>query len=258
MRLVLARFILLSVLPNGNPAALAHEERITKKDTTQGHESEQKEPRPPSVIFQTNIDCQTCAQQTGHKTGNAEHPAHHRIDWLTVAIAIFAGVTAGAMCRQIKTARDAERAWMIADMDPLPDDSPRRDQPYRMVCRIKNMGRTPARLFAKGERRDLQEKTYIPPGKLPEYENMMCWRDGAILPPGGEMVIILYLLSDEIGPVYAGDRSLWIHGFANYRDVFNRPHETRYCFHYRPGLGGKDPATVGFYPDGPAAYNKAT
>jgi len=149
-----------------------------------------------------------------------------------------------------------ERAWMVAEMEPLPDNRP--EVTYRMVCRVKNMGKTPAHLTAKGEQSDVGDRSFRPPDDPPIYGSLIRWENEAILPPGAGMDTLLYLTANQALPVYIGEKSLWVHGFVEYKDSFGNPHETRYCFRYYPRLGGKDVATVGFFPDGPAAYNKAT
>jgi hypothetical protein len=189
----------------------------------------------------------------------------------SLLIAIATLVLAGTAWTQAKAAKvsaiaaklgaeaqiNAERAWMVAKMEDLPSEFVP-DQTLRVVCHVRNMGKTPALLCAKGERKELQDSKYSLPDRPPTYENLIRWDSGAILPPQSEIVVFFYLFSNETSFVYNGERALWIHGFIEYRDAFDKPHETRYCFRYFPRLGGKDTATVGFYPDGPAIYNRAT
>jgi hypothetical protein len=157
-----------------------------------------------------------------------------------------------------------ERAWLAAEIDPLPEDVPA-GLNYRMACRVKNVGKTPAFITESGRLHEIVESS-ANLAELPTYKKgaIDTWGDrGLVLPPEGNLSMVVgYLFGDaETLGVYRGDRTLWVHGLVKYGDVYSvdrTPHEFRYCFRYYPRLGGKDPATVGFVPEGPAQYSKTT
>jgi hypothetical protein len=51
---------------------------------------------------------------------------------------------------------------------------------------------------------------------------------------------------------------LYVYRAINYRDIFGKEHETKYCFMFRPYSTVANPAPRGFYVDGPNGYNTAT
>jgi hypothetical protein len=261
MRLLLIGLVLLTpawLVPA--PPSKDHTEQTPASDTAKRREAKEIEPTPHSVVQQTFVNCAPCKEDRKPDTQSAPTNAYQWGEPLTAVstaiIAAFTLVTVIAICFQIQTTRNSERAWMVAEMEPLPDDPPERT--WRMVCHIRTLGKTPARMRAKGQRKVIEDKSHILPEVPPPYDKIERWDDGAILAPDGGILTFFYLFADETTSVYVGDRVLWIHGFVEYEDTFGRPHETRYCFRYYPRLGGKDLATVGFYPDGPRSYNKAT
>jgi len=96
-----------------------------------------------------------------------------RKDWwdrfyviFTGLLVLVGGLGAGYALRTLKAIRqqsdaimNAERAWMVAQMENLPEPY-QPEQAVRMACHIKNMGRTAAFLVSKGERKEIVEKAY--------------------------------------------------------------------------------------------------
>lgn len=275
MRLLLASFMLLSALPWPNTqqsAPVPGKAAKSQHTETNGNKTASTPNKPPPVpisdenpvasdnsqkLGQTKIDKteqKNISDTVFHKVNLQKDPWDYVYIGATLLLALLTLGIAWTALIQARAVQNAQRAWMVAKMEDLPPEYVP-DQTLRMACHIKNMGKTPARLTEKGERRDLG-------GTLPEtpraYDNIVRWEKGVILPPNSEIVVILYLSAGETLQVYKGEQALWVHGFIEYKDVFGKRHRTRYCFRYYPGLRAKDPATVGFYPEGPVAYSEAT
>jgi hypothetical protein len=58
-------------------------------------------------------------------------------------------------------------------------------------------------------------------------------------------------------PVYEQQSTLWLYGLVDYRDIYDVPHQSRFCFVYHTP-GGFNPNPAGFYTAGPEAYNRCT
>jgi hypothetical protein len=83
-------------------------------------------------------------------------------------------------------------------------------------------------------------------------------REGTVLIPKGKVLRGLTIPATRMAPVELGEYVLDVFGIVEYRDVFGRSHETRYCYGYKPGPTNADPAPRDFYVDGPPTYIKAT
>lgn len=174
----------------------------------------------------------------------------------TLVIAFFTIVMAVTVVRQLYATYVTERALFVAEMERPPGYE--EGKMLRLACHMKNMGETSAWVSAKGQSKRLLDKSVVLPTK-PIYDEEENWSSkGLLLPPNGTIYPIFYLVPGDARHVYNGDKTLWIYRYIKYRDIFRRRHETRYCFRYYPQIGGEDPATCGFYPDGPPDYNEAT
>ena len=158
---------------------------------------------------------------------------------------------------QIATTRGIERAWMVAYVDDLPAQPPQSG--LRIACNITNTGHTPAIIMAKAQRRQIENIDYVLPEQWAGYgDRTIRFHDGAVVAPEGIAGTFHNLSPEEAQSVYCGERSLWLHGFVEYKDVFGRRHETRYCLKFYSRMGMRDRPRVGFFPDGPSSYTKAT
>jgi hypothetical protein len=245
-------------LHNGTPAA----RQSTNAEKQNAYSNNVSSVNMTEVSLQDN---QAAARE--EKQEQAREERQDSFNHWILGIGILQGIalflTAYVIWQQTVAAKNSERPWMVAQMENLPELTENNlpgqaASVLRMACHIKNMGRTPAILYSKAERKEVADKLYELPSQPPAYENIVKWQKGALLPPGAEIVVIFYLYQDETRPVYDGNKTLWIHGFIEYKDAFGYSHVAQYCFKYYPRLGGKDPATVGFYPDGPPKYNEAT
>ncbi len=161
--------------------------------------------------------------------------------------------------------KSAERPWVLATLDGRafrPDTM--NDAVIRVVCNCENYGRTPPTinaLVAKMIQLDrtqtlAPEPNYSATDVQAQTSELLL--APVVLPPGGRIQRPFYLPRLGRLAVERGDAILYIYGQVLYRDAFGDEHETRFCYEFKPALGGADPAIAGFYISGPAPYNKAT
>ncbi len=79
-----------------------------------------------------------------------------------------------------------------------------------------------------------------------------------VVEPGREIPSPAYVQSGTFSGVYSKERFLHIYGMLTYRDAWDQPHETRFCYCYYVSQGANDVLAEAFYPVGPKAYNKQT
>lgn len=124
---------------------------------------------------------------------------------------------------------------------------------------VRNCGKTVARItLAKARFLVLPDGQQLPAG--PDYEGAGFHTLGAttLLPPDTPSQGLQPGISNlQLMPVYERKATLWLYGFIDYRDINDRPHQTRFCFEYRVP-GGFNPNLKGFYISGPEAYTGCT
>jgi hypothetical protein len=192
--------------------------------------------------------------QTGRMSRQAD--LMNRQNTIAISSARAAKEAADAALKQANHVVAAERAWMVAAMNPLAKTRTRASL-YRIAPRLRNRGKTPAFILetaggavvlASGD----PLPDIIPPLAVEKWEE-----PGIPLAPeaefGGE---IIQPFSDE-GAVLKGDVVLWVFGYVKYRDALVKDiRESRYCFRWEgPDLGHPEGQ---FVIDGPPGYNKAT
>jgi hypothetical protein len=150
--------------------------------------------------------------------------------------------------------------------DPEPKD-PQFMDPFHhgFPILIKNVGKTPARI----------EKVYTQyvflqrrPELLedePAYIDAMK-EQSFLLIPNDETPVMTYLTMNaglltkgEVSAIHAQAAFLYAYGVINYKDVYDRAHETRfgYVYHF-PDAGFVNIERTGFRRGGPEAYNRQT
>ncbi len=174
----------------------------------------------------------------------------------TLVVAIFTVVMVQVFRNQSRATKIAERAWIVPDaQEPAPYEP---DKILRHVILLKNTGRTTAWITAIGSRGKLvtsEDKLPQPP----EYDMASpIPKNGTPLAPGGFVERPFWLTSAEAAQAETGELILYLFGIVRYRDVFGEEHETRFCFQFKPALGGTDPAMRDLYVGGPMSYLNAT
>jgi hypothetical protein len=191
---------------------------------------------------------------------------------LTGALVVLTLAYVIVACRQVKTSRSIERAWIVArpmDRSPTLFSAPGPADGFRETPRnafgvsIHNMGRTPARILSStlvyiriDSFRELPaEPTY---GEVNAH-------DGLILVPNGEpigRVAFLFpepvLSKEQAAAVTAKRAFVYAYGVIKYLDVFGCLHSTQFGYVYNFPQAGEPQLLKGFMPGGPAAYNRAT
>jgi hypothetical protein len=162
-----------------------------------------------------------------------------------------------AVSFQIRDYRTRERAWVLVTIDhhaPIDFGA----DAYRFAGRMENYGATPARII----RRDhfhayVQRGEHLP--KKPKYLTEMGGEQFGfhISPKGGEP---LYWTGSKTGmeDIKKGERILYFYGRVQYRDIFGRKRETRYCYRYYPTIEDSIDTHFGFFPEGPPEYTRMT
>jgi len=266
------------VIAAPSPAAENHSRHAPPGSNPKESKPEEAQPAPPPLIQQTTVNCQPATQETSPKKDASTKPTHDLIEWLnagsTFVVAVFAVVTAVAIFRQVWTARDTDRAWIMATpitrsppLGFIPEvgdalDVPGRDQRNIFACAIKGTGNTPAQLidatvrYRRAERfEDIpQEPEYLPRGQLNDLPLVKddSFAVVAILEPNA------ILSRTNRDAVIAGQQFLYAYGAVAYKDVFGRKHETRFGYIYHFPQGG-DPTPNEFRRERlPIAYNRAT
>lgn len=208
------------------------------------------------------------------KKGREDKPAPSWIDQVagfsTLAIAFFTFITIGVFIFQIKSTRDVERAWITATIEEIPEELdwvtvPAIGIDWTLEINLENHGRTPAKITSYRQRYCIIEKGQIPDS--PDYE--ACAIDEQAVPLGGRILTPNEKI--QLKSVFEGGRpaqsqieavrwdtsTMLAYGIIEYRDAFQRRHETRYCFTYIV-TRNKPPCTGFFNLGGPAKYNRTT
>ena len=123
----------------------------------------------------------------------------------------------------------------------------------------KNYGRTEARITA-GRAKLLN----VPKGEQlptdPDYgaAGFQIVDTEILLPPEAIVQPFRLGISNlDFKPIYEGRSTIWIYGFIDYRDIYDRPHQSRFCFLYHVP-GGFNPGPAGWYGGGPPLYSRCT
>jgi hypothetical protein len=166
-----------------------------------------------------------------------------------------AKVSADAAKDSFQSVIDSERAWVVADAPRVQTDIAS-GQSVRVLCTVRNRGKTMARVIAKGENYSI-EATPDNLAASPDYGKPADWPDGVVLSPASESVLTRTLQvanSETWQRVSNGSMVLFVFGFVKYLDVFNREHESRYIFRFETTWerGGA------FYVEYKTEYNLAT
>ncbi|MGA8215600.1 MAG: hypothetical protein WB799_18525 [Candidatus Sulfotelmatobacter sp.] len=235
-------------------------EESAKRTSTHREEKDKSTPTPQIVVIQANQEPASHQENQQPKTENATKHPHDWIDRLnafsTLVIALFTIGMVIVIGIQIREYRIRERAWvtfLLPEKAVVQKTKGGQPDGYRIVGCIKNIGNTPATIVRK-----FHFKSVLEPGEdfqaTPPYLDTKESQTEYLMIPGAIEPAIVEIEEHEVLNLH----QLRIHvlGQVVYRDVFGKPHETRYCLRYYPQpTADRQP---GFYPEGPSAYLKVT
>ena len=177
-------------------------------------------------------------------------------------VAKAAAKNADATHKTVEALMMGQRAWVIVTIGDIPPFTP---EPNTLeILWVKptfiNCGKTPARITRIRAREHQVSKV----DELPEepiYEGtgiIVAKFDGnAFLPPNANVQPVNVGISgSDFVPIRQGKSVLYLYGFVDYLDVYDRQRTTRFCFIYHVP-GGFNPSPEAFYLGGPARYNEA-
>jgi hypothetical protein len=184
--------------------------------------------------------------------------------WITGIYTIVSGLTLWAIWHQNRSTQNAERAVLIPQWDNMVHINPEHKNgdplSHCFQWTFANWGKGPAFIdetFAEMALIDAIESLPTRP-KFGKPKHFM----GDPVPPGKAFEPGFYAPMKETrsfeiveAEYRTGGKILYVYGFVRYRDMFGRPHETRFGLRYRaaPELRHE---YDGFLMDGPKAYNK--
>jgi hypothetical protein len=189
---------------------------------------------------------------------------------VTFVYAVFAGLQWGAIKETARASHETitkmNRPWIAIKMSNPPSTTrPPRilDQatPIRIIYSPYNRGNSLAWVTSVWMKACTLPAEGVLPEK-PDYWTEPCGvtlRDCEILvEPGGGIPSPAYVPAGVFQGVYAKETFLHIYGILTYRDAWDQPHETRFCYCYYVSSGPNDVLAEAFYPVGPKEYNKQT
>lgn len=220
---------------------------------------------PPTVVHPQIVLCEHPGQD---KQGQRNDEHDRKMDVVdrinsvsTAVVALFTFLTFLVFRGQLRATKISERAWMVSkSISELPTYSAIGHQPDTFQIRflLANMGRTPAWITGMGSRANL-----LPKGKTLPLEPEYDWAgpfpsEGTVLPPDANIPQGVDITLVNLSQLDSGVITLYFYGVVQYRDIFRKKHETKYCYVFKLGPNPSDPSPRDFYIGGPAGYNRAT
>jgi hypothetical protein len=274
-------FLLLLAVPLGadkaQPAG-SESGQHTKATESKAGESGESHNSQATVTYQQAVCSMLGACESQGQTPKNADPSRDWVDWVnafsTSVIAAFTVLLFFAVIGQTRTSKNAERAWVIVSPveaapvvgfipergDPLNEPGP--NQQNAFICSFKNTGETPARLVDAAVIYRMVQRLGDVPAE-PDY-GQKCSLNDLPLVKEDSISWIAFLLPEIIltklqaSAVRSRQAFLYAYGVVDYRDVFGRPHETRFGYTYSFPHGG-DTRPPGFRREElPQAYNRAT
>jgi len=254
----------VSLLATSIVAAQQSSRKNQKATKAQPPSTQKQQPNSsnPPVVGQNRTATQPTEQQ---KTPEEHNSAQERHDWIdklnavsTTIIAFFTVLLFVGIVFQIKAYRDKERAWVMFFIVDHPVSNAKSGQTlFTFVGFIKNVGGSPAIILdgwhcgeTIGKDKQLpKEPRYVGQERNFQTEYPMV--------PQGAQPVTFDLTVNDMDKVRSGEDILYIYGFIKYRDIFGSLRENRYCYRYFPPGGGPG-ASIGYFPEGPNAYNRVT
>jgi len=133
-------------------------------------------------------------------------------------------------------------------------------KPGKIVYTVKNYGRSPGWVTSQWANakivsviNGLDDKPDYFSGK----GSMAIPKCDDFLEPESDLKNEIFVSSDDIDTVASGTSFLYVYGIITYRDVWNKTHDTRFCFYWHaPQSGDLNP--LGWYAEGPVGYSRQT
>lgn len=202
-----------------------------------------------------------------------------------------ATIAAEAAKQSAQALMDGERAWLLVEEvgiaeDPIAaaieqaGDGPVQIGGTWLECTgatfaIVNYGKTPGRILAVDARTEIGTSREEPPNAKEVYEsgamkNIMVLMIGTnktnvieehIVPQQGTRIEIArfppfnHLTAEKLTRIKNDADFLWVYGIVRYKDVYDRQHETKFCYRY---IVPPEEPLIHFCLRGPESYNKAT
>ncbi len=241
--------------------------------------------QPPPTSLKTEGNTPTSNKNSDQKqtecTTNPKNAGSSDSSAPTWIIAGFTCLTFIVFCYQIKIIHDTERAWVLVTdfrkpvhlewITVTPAIFPREEFEWT----IKNTGRTPARIIDIRLRfHCVSNINQLPP--YPDYGDGKCMNlasiptDGTMIAQNDEWSIAVFFegpngepsapTQEQMDSIRKRESFLVSCGSVTYKDVFDRKHETRFCYIYRTEMP-KHPHTAitgWFSTGGPENYNTTT
>jgi hypothetical protein len=223
------------------------------------------DPTPTGVIGGSTSDQQ---QQEPKR----ERPLPSLTDWIIACVTSLYAVIAFYTLRTIKRQADLseramtslERPWIDVKLISL-NGGPTGNEPTITVVRLKliNYGRSPALItrswldFTRVIVSSLSEEPDYPATEGGPFVNVAPNRATPTIQVG------IQLTGEEALAIAAQprERTLMLYGYVDYRDVFGKEHQTRYCYFYFPPATARIPAFPipgSLVMGGPPNYNRQT
>jgi hypothetical protein len=203
-----------------------------------------------------------------------------------------AAIAADASQKSAQALMDGERAWLLVDNLEIPLDpisiaiTQAGDGPVHIdgilglsfagvTFHVLNYGKTPGTILSVNARLEIGSSRDVPPSPKDVYEEsplgpLIALATGQkvdpveehVVPQGGDRVELAPLFTfgsrltaERVTRIKNDADFLWAYGVVRYRDVYERRHETRFCYRY---IVPPEEPLIHFCLRSPEAYNKAT
>jgi hypothetical protein len=159
------------------------------------------------------------------------------------------------------SARDGAYFW--SDSRPLSVEEVLRGdylKPETAEYIIENYGRSPGWITSQWANVKIVKSINGLPeeaGYFSRPGSLLVEKSNQLIEPRGQKKRSIEIPASNLDSVSRRESFLYVYGIIKYRDVWNKEHETCFCFLWHvPGPGDLNPQ--GFYQEGPEGYNRQT
>jgi negative regulator of sigma E activity len=228
-----------------------------KTATNRQATAQRKVQSPPAATVSNTTFIYKPAPEENQKARD-EKPIHNWNDHInslsTAVMAAFTVLMCVVVYRQGQTTKISQRAWVFSDIPISPQQSG--DQ-IQVICKITNSGHTPAWITSIGSSGQFVKSEEDLP-RIPNYPKTKEFgQSGLALAPQGYTESGVMFEMKRFESVQRGEVILYFYGFVKYRDAFDQPHVTRYCYHLKQSQDITSQSILEFYTNGPEGYNTA-